>query len=501
MRLFVILWLLLLPANAAQARWLEASSEHFVVYADDSEQNIRRFSDQLERYHAAMAFVTATNLPAPSPSNRVTVYVVRNDREVRRLHDSDIKYLSGFYVPRAGGSLAIVPQVQAKSGVAEWSMIVLLHEYAHHFMHANSNFPSPRWLSEGSAEFFASASFERDGGVWLGRPAQHRAGEIYFAEDVSSEELLDPDTYEKSARKRYDAYYGKSWLLYHYLTFDPDRKGQLIRYIKALVAGKTSREAALETFGEFKDLDRDLKAYLNRRRVLAFTLKPDMLKIGAVHVRALSEGEAAMMPVRIRSRVGVTEEQAAELVIEARAVAAKYPGDAAVLASLAEAEFDTGNHQAAVKAADAALAIDSTQVNAYVQKGYALFELAADAENPESAFVKAREPFLDLNRLEPDHPLPLIYFYRSFAEIGREPTENAKAGLERAAELAPFDLGLRMSVAQMQIREGRYKAARYNLTPIAHNPHGGGAAEAAKALLASIEGKADGVDVAVQAGE
>ncbi|MDG2003246.1 MAG: hypothetical protein P8J20_07935, partial [Novosphingobium sp.] len=129
--------------------------------------------------------------------------------------------------------------------------------------------------------------------------------------------------------------------------------------------------------------------------------------------------------------------------------------------------------------------------NAYVQKGFSLFRLAEDAEDTEAAFKLAREPFLALNQLENDHPLPLIYFYRSFIEIGREPTQIAKEGLAWAAQLAPFDLGLRMNVAQMQMRDGNYDAARKNLVPVAYNPHGGGHAEMAKALLLSIEGKAD----------
>lgn len=144
-----------------------------------------------------------------------------------------------------------------------------------------------------------------------------------------------------------------------------------------------------------------------------------------------------------------------------------------------------------MNAADASLALDPGQVNAYVQKGYALFELARDAPDRKAAYLRAREPFIELNRLENDHPIPLIWFYRSFIEMGRQPTENAKAGLEWASRLAPFDLGLRMQVAQMEMREGHYKAARFNLTPIAYNPHGGEMAEAAKALLASIRGKAE----------
>lgn len=330
------LFSLLLP-SAAHAKWFEASSDHFVVYADESEKDVRRFSEQLERYHAALTVVTGTKLPAPSPSNRVTVYVVRNDREVRELNGGDDKFLQGFYVPQAGASLAIVPKIRARNGVAEWSMIILLHEYAHHFLMATSTFPVPRWLSEGGAEFFASAGFKRDGSVEIGRPAVHRAGELLYADEVTAEELLDPDTYEGRSGRRYDAFYGRSWLLYHYLTFGESRAGQLQKYIKALIGGKSSREAALRTFGDFAALDKELNHYM-RGSMKFVRLSPDRLKIGEIRIRRLRDGEAEMMPVRIRSKRGVTEEEAAELVVQARAIAAKYPHDPAVLAQLAETE-------------------------------------------------------------------------------------------------------------------------------------------------------------------
>ncbi|OYX16815.1 MAG: hypothetical protein B7Z07_01895 [Sphingomonadales bacterium 32-67-7] len=63
-----------------------------------------------------------------------------------------------------------------------------------------------------------------------------------------------------------------------------------------------------------------------------------------------------------------------------------------------------------------------------------------------AAFDEAVKPFIALNRLEPDHPLPLVYYFRSFVQAGRTPNPTAVRGLERAAELAPFDLGLRFNL-------------------------------------------------------
>src|SRR5262245_44433170 len=124
----VVLSILVLP-SAARAAWLEASSEHFVVYADDNERNIRRFSERLERYHAAMAYITAVDVATPSPSNRVNVYVVSTVGRVRELYGEGSQYIGGFYSPRAGGSFAIVPKVNSGGSELDFSMITLLHEY------------------------------------------------------------------------------------------------------------------------------------------------------------------------------------------------------------------------------------------------------------------------------------------------------------------------------------------------------------------------------------
>jgi tetratricopeptide (TPR) repeat protein len=163
------------------------------------------------------------------------------------------------------------------------------------------------------------------------------------------------------------------------------------------------------------------------------------------------------------------------------------PEEPAVLAALAEAEHDSGNEQAAIAAADAALAIDPNRVKAYVQKGLALFALAAEADDRDAAYRAAREPFLALNRIENDHPLPLIYFNRSFVERGVPPNENATQALERAAELAPFDLMLRLNLATQQLRAGKGGQARANLLPIAYSPHGGRMAEGARAVIDRID--------------
>ncbi|MCJ1959437.1 hypothetical protein [Novosphingobium mangrovi (ex Hu et al. 2023)] len=481
-----------LPGSAMAADWYKAASPHFVVYAKDSSKDLETFTTRLERFHQAMALVTGDTAEPPSPSNRVTIFVVSGEREVRRLHGGDDKYVNGFYVPRAGKSLAIVPRLGSTSGTPDTALITLLHEYAHHFLLSGQSLTMPRWMSEGAAEFFASSTFKRDGSILMGRAAQHRGYELFNAKSVPVEDLLDPELYEAHRGKGYDAFYGRSWLLYHYLTFAPSRKGQMRAYLTRIGQGTGERAAAEEVFGDFETLEDELDDYLDQRRISAINLSPENLPAAAVTITRLREGEAEILPLTIESRRGVDSEAAAEIVTEAREIAARYPNDPAVLSELAEAEYDTGHYDAAIAAADQALAADPRTVNAYLQKGYALFAKARDAEEADAAAYKAaRAPFLALNKIENDHPLPLVYYYRSFAEAGVKPPELAVQGLERASELAPFDLSLQMNVATTLIGLGKGKRALRHLQPVAYNPHGGSQARAARALLARLNAEPD----------
>ena len=488
-------------AMPAQAKWYEASSEHFVIYADDSERDIRAFATNLEQFHSAIEYVLNVDLPTPSPSNRVVIFVAGSQKDIRELAGTDSKYLGGFYVPRAGASRAFVQDIRHSRGYPSWSTTILLHEYAHHFLMSSSRQAFPRWLSEGAAEFFAAASFGSDGTVKIGQPARHRAAELHYADEVTVQELLDYDLYERNKGKRYDAFYGRSWALFHYLRFSEERQGQLSQYLKLIGEGEDVVAAGPKAFGDLNQLEKELDSYLKQRRMYGYTLKPELISYGPITLRELSEGEAEIMPVRMRSQRGVDSEQAAEVVVDARAIATRFPNDAGVLTALAEAEFDAGNNEAAVAAADKALAIDPQQKNAYVQKGYALFRIAEKAapEDEEAAFAAALRPFTALNKLENDHPIPLIYYYRSFAERGMEPTETARHALERASEMAPFDRGLAMNTGTMQAMEGKIAIAMQTLRPVAYDPHGGSLSEVARTFITAMKSAEEGKPFSLRA--
>lgn len=477
-------------ASTANAEWLEVSSDQFVIYGDQNEKALTRFAERLELFHAAMTHRFRMQQAKPSPSNRVTIYVVSNQAKVRKLAGGDNRYLAGVYLPRAGSAIAVIPRLGRASSPYELSPeTVLYHEYAHHFMFGLTARAFPRWFVEGFAEFFASVRFQPDGGVGLGAPATHRAAELTYARDVPIRRMLEFDGGAGASKSGYDAFYGQSWVLFHYLMFAPERAGQLAQYQSLLATGAPALDAAAGAFGDLDQLEKDMASYQNRRMLSYLVIDGKALKIGPITVRALRPGEAAMMPTRIRSKVGVTHEEALGLLPEAQRVAALHPDDPAVLAALAEAEFDAGNDDAAIAAADSAIAIDPIQIDAHIQKGYALYRKVQKGALPKESWKDVRSQLVRANKVENDNPIPLVQYYLSYLEQGEPPTKTAVDGLEWAMVLAPFDGSLRWLAAQQMISENRLNDAAQTLAPLAYSPHPGEHTDKALQLLKDVQAR------------
>jgi Flp pilus assembly protein TadD len=483
-----VLLSLLLPA-AAHAAWRQASTPHFVIYSEESAESLHAFATRLERFDQAMRLIR--NLPDPpiGPTNRLTVYVVPSVAAVQKVMGKERKNLAGAYLPRAGGSIAIVPR---RTGPEVSSDTLLLHEYTHHFMmFEGAGAAYPAWYIEGFAELNSTTEFGKDGSIKFGLPAAHRVQGLRFG-GIPIEKLLSSGADLKDPRAT-DAFYARAWLLTHYLSFGKTRPGQLASYLKLVNSGKDSLAAAREAFGDLKQLDQELDKYLNASRLPGIEFTPKQLNIGEIRVRELSAAEDAMMELRIRSDRGVNRVEAQRLLTEMRSAAAKFPRDPSAQAFLAEAEFDAGNHKEAAAAADRALLADPKHVDALIYKGRALMAQAvASGSRDPAAWRDIRGWFLKANKVDAEHAEPLWLYYQSFREAGMTPNSNAVAALLKAHDLAPQDRGLRMAAARQLLVDGKAGEARSMLAPIAYDPHGGASSKLAAALvtlLASVNAK------------
>ncbi|MBB4100796.1 hypothetical protein [Sphingomonas kyeonggiensis] len=476
--------LLTLPA-AAHADWYEASTGHFTVYSEQKPERLKEFATKLERFDKMVRALRGAKDEPIDRANRLNVYMVDNKSVVAKLAGE--KWAAGFYRPRAGGSLAIVPSSSDDGDASDLNaQQILLHEYAHYMMWSLS--PSavyPSWYIEGFAETYATTRYDKDGSMVLGEPPQYRGYSLLSGNWLPADKLLTADTLKLSDEQR-EGLYGRGWLLNHYLQFSGQRKGQLVAYLSAINNGKSLAEAA-KVFGDLKALDRELERY-KTGRFSGLRVKAEATVAGEVTIRKLTPGEAATMDVRIRSKNGVNEKTAPAVYAEAKKAAAPYPNDVGAQLVLAEAAYDAKDYAVAEAAADRAVAADAKAVDGYVYKAMCRMALAHKAKDyGKESWTAIRKIIAAGNRIAPQDPEPLILYYRSFTEQGVPAPAIAKDGLFDAFYYAPQDNGLRLNTAAMLLLDRDAVRARALLAPLAYQPHNGGMAKFAAMLIAKID--------------
>jgi len=484
-RKFVLAIVLSVLSSTASASWHEATSKHFTVYADQEPAKLKAFAEKLELFDAAVREARGVPDVAPGQSTRVTLFVLRDLATLRKVYGEKESGVAGFYLPKATGSVAFVPE---RRQTGKWDLSgesIFFHEYTHHLMLQDADRPLPTWLTEGFAEFFANPEIKPDGSVIIGKPPLYRGDALYTEWRLPLDKMLAGDL-----RNMYEpewlSVYGRGWLLTHLLSFDPSRRGQLTKYLNEIQTGIEPLKAAQDAFGDIKALDRELDQYFRRDVFTVATIPAEKLHIPPVTVRPLSAGEEALIDGKIRLARGGSDVRAKSFVGEARAMAAKYPRDAHVQTIVSQIELAAENPKEAAEAADQALASDPQSFEATIAKGRAMLALAK-ANTATADWTAVRNLFLKANKLDPEAAEPLVLFYQSFVDQGVKPTKNSVDGLSYAVALAPQDNKLRMDLIGRLIEDDRLADASKAIVPIAYSPHVGKWHDSAVAILDELK--------------
>lgn len=463
-----------LPAQAQS--WWEAETDHFRVVSQGQRDEAVELAVDLERFDEAMRYLQ--NIPADQgdipASTKLTVFRFGTDENIASMQGSRGSGVAGFFIPRAGRSVAFVPRRAARTrgsiGVRREEglpiQVVLFHEYAHYFMFQHRPAAYPMWYSEGFAEVYGTMQLTDEGFIF-GAPATHRAAILYMLDDYSVRRLLDPPAREDMDGEDGAQIYAMGWMLSHFLTFTPERQGQLSTYLALLNSGQSSIEAAEQAFGDLDVLNDEVDDY-RKSRARAITVSFPDYAMPQATARQLGEDEVAMMDMHIKSSHGVDEDSAQALVGTARRLAERYPTSLPVQLAVAEAQFDAGNYEEAETAANQARALDEGNARALIYLGYIAMERAK--EDP-AQFAVARSHFAAANRLEPLNPEALYNYYLSYSLSPEPAPENALVALETSFSYARFDNSIRMSLAHLLMSENRDDDAVAVLGPLANDPH------------------------------
>ncbi len=463
-------------AAPAHAEWWEARTDHFIIYSQDDERDTRKFATQLERYDNALRSLQSVKFkPLTADWQRVTIFRLGDVKDIGRLAHAD--GVAGFYKPelipveftpvRDSKELGSITARLRDSRTDLDPKSVLFHEYAHHFMFQYFPAGYPSWYVEAFAETLATIDLHDDGSFHLGNPPQWRSDDLFHSMLTTTPQSLLASTAKPDFEDFY-SYYSLGWLMNHYLTFEPTRRGQLQTYLKLVDEGVPSGDAARKAFGDLDKLAAEITRYKNKGRLYGADVKPANVTAPSVAMRKLGDDEEAAIAIRVRSKAGVTHAEAGGVAADARDAARRFPNSVPVQLALYEAEFDAEHLDAAQAAADRALQLKPDSIDALIDKGQVLLE---KGKKDKQYLPQARTFLAQAHDIDPHHPAPLLYNYLTYWYSGQPIPESAAIGLEQAYLAAPHDRDLRLVLSRQLLSEKKGDLARDILLPLALNPH------------------------------
>ena len=475
--------LAMMSMGTAQAAWYQAQTRHFTVYSEGNDEKLRGFAERLEKFDYLLRVVT--RVTDPDRGSPVKVFLLSNDGKVKSLARNP--NIGGFYTTSDRTAFAVLSR-EAKSNKFDFGAEeILFHEYTHHFMLHHFPAAYPAWYVEGFAEFFSVVKFPKDGSIEFGHVPLARAPGLVLGTPYPVANLFARDTDGLSLRDG-DRYYGTAWLLTHYFQYKADRRAEIAAYLKDVADGVKDIKPDSYFAGGLPGLEKDLKAYM-RHRLSASSLKPTEMKIDTIAVTPVDPAQGALVESELELMSARHRDEAPKLADSIRATTAEYPDSAYALALLAEAESAADRKDAALAAADRAIAIDPKSARAYAVRAEVLLERAHDSDTAED-WKAALTSIVRANRADTEDPVPLALFYRYHAMRGGKMPDIGYDGLYKAFALLPPRPDYRFNVAHATATKGDYKLASTLLDPIAYSPHGSGMRDAALKMKAEFDAQA-----------
>lgn len=458
------------------AEWRRAESARFIVYSDGSERALREYVQKLETFDLILRYRLGQPLDAV-PLRKLPIYLVSGRQGLQRVYPGIDRNVVGVYSPTTEGIFAIA--------VRDEDDDVLLHEYAHHFMYQNSETAYPGWLVEGFAEYLMTAEIN-DRRVQIGGYNLGRASWLANSSWIPLEELLSQRPLEARQGRNRETYYPVAWLLTHWFMSDPERNRQLRAYVEAVHGGGDPVASMVEATGlSLEDLRRELRSYMRER--LQVTRYVSDFPEAQMTVTVLPRSANDLLLIGQRLKVGVAEDRRADTAAEVRRLAARHPDDPFAMLQLGHAELHFGDPDAGEAVLARLLEREPENVEALQLMATRFISLAQDSDDPLPLINRARSYLTRAYAADNADYYTFILLGRTREGASNYPTENDLTTWSRAYEIAPQLLAARLGYASALMKAGHFDEVVFLLRPLANNPHGGPAADAAQELLVRAE--------------
>lgn len=448
-------------AAPAHAQWLRAESERFILYSDGDERTLRAYAQKLETFDRVLRLFMG--LPVEeAPPRKLPIYLIGQQRDLARVTPGAIQNQTGVYIPAEQDIFAVATRSRNDDST-------LLHEYAHHFMFQNFNFPYPAWFVEGFAEYYAASTIEA-GRVEVGLYNENRVAWLQNGQWMGMEDVLAGRSRNVRGDRFNETYYPLAWLLTHWFLGHVERRATMQRYLADVGSGADPVEALERHTGLTPTGLRDaLRAYMRGRIPYSRVSHPFPTVPVTIERLPRSANDLLLINQRLKLERGGDGDG---LVEQVRQLAARHPGDAFAQLVLGRAEILLGDTQQGETLLNALL--DQQPDNVEALQLLALSRMQGASEHPEGYDVAMGQMRGFLQRAyQADDANYYTFLLIAQNRIGEPdyPNENDLLAWELAYTIAPQLGQARFGLAQALMAHDRNAEAIALLEPLANDPH------------------------------
>jgi tetratricopeptide (TPR) repeat protein len=279
-------------AGAKHETWFEARSPNFIVVSNAGEKQARKTAIRFEQIRAV--FRRELELASKHESPVITILAVKDEDSMKTLlPEYWVKghaHPAGMFLGNMNQYFAVI-QLDAP-GSNPYNTIY--HEYFHSL--TAPYYPNlPVWVSEGLAEFYGNTQIG-DSEVGMGRPDPDLIVELKQGGlmPLAAVFKVDHNSPYYNEQNKISVFYAESWALTHYLMVGDKsaHRAMLQAYVNAMAKGATEEQAAAQTFGDLRQLQAALFAYIGNAAFYYIKAPPPPeIAAGDLQVRELSEAE------------------------------------------------------------------------------------------------------------------------------------------------------------------------------------------------------------------
>lgn len=469
------------------AVWFRAESQHFVIYSDTRREDVTTLLNALEKFRYVLRSYLREDAAGDDAGPKTEITYLAHEQDLDVIRPGGPDYAIGLYSACQDADIGVGVHMYADQVKAlplekqpdNEGLGYIFEAYARHYSYQHSDLRQPTWFIDGFAHYFSTARFDGNEAIVGMAPAAFaRYLDLIGAATTYSLDYRDvlqqkEDNGRNAAgpsgvRNEYQA---RAWLLTHYILSSPDNRRRFAAYLAAVAAGQPPVAAWKTAFAMTPgQLDQALWRY-RLRDLQAMKLVFKSLPAAAISFQALPASARSIQLLRTALRACPDAAYGHSLLTRLRAEAPKFPDSDLAQLTLARAEIEWGDPNAALPYLTRATAGASTDAEAFVLLGRADIALAAGLEERarQARLEQAMQALGRASVLDPAAPETGWWFYRAVALSGRMSEDGAAAILSAWRGAPDVDLyALHAGLALAWL--GRTDEALAALRTVADNP-------------------------------